>query len=59
MEGLLLSDVKSDLGMDPMQFFGEALESLQADRLIELSGDRLRLTHAGLQVANDVFLKFF
>jgi oxygen-independent coproporphyrinogen-3 oxidase len=59
MEGLLLSDVKIDLGMDPVEFFGEALESLQADRLIELSGERLRLTHAGLQVANDVFLKFF
>jgi oxygen-independent coproporphyrinogen III oxidase len=55
-DGISLIPIADRFGIDPLTHFASTLSELQQRDLVELSGDRLRLTHAGLLVANDVFL---
>jgi oxygen-independent coproporphyrinogen III oxidase len=56
-EGVDLSQIRARFGIDPLVHFSAALDKMRARSFIEFVGDRLRLTHAGLLVANDVFVE--
>ena len=56
-EGVSLASFRERFGTDAMELFGERLaEPLERD-LIEVAGDRLRLTVRGRLLANEVFVR--
>ncbi len=58
LEGVDLSRLQAQTGLHPMSEFSTQVESLKRRGLIELVGDRLRTTHAGLLLLNDVSGEF-
>ena len=38
--------------------YGEILDKLEEEQLLEFSGDRIRLTHRGMDVSNCVLAEF-
>jgi len=58
LDGIALSKVAARFGVDPLQVFASQIADLSRRGLIALSGDNLRLTHAGLLLANTVLGEF-
>lgn len=56
-EGISCTAIRDRFGIDPLIHYTQILERLRQRGLMEITGDRLRLTHNGLLVANDVFLE--
>jgi oxygen-independent coproporphyrinogen-3 oxidase len=56
-EGVSLSCIASRFNTDLRSLFRDPLAKLQGNRLVELNGDSLRLSHRGLLMANDVFVE--
>ncbi len=52
--GVDLEELARRFGLDAQVYYGDTLTSLLAQGLLELAGPRLRLTHAGLPLANRV-----
>jgi oxygen-independent coproporphyrinogen-3 oxidase len=59
LPGFSLDHIQAELDIDPRSFFAEEIKTLAEDQLVIVENDRIRLTQQGLQVANDVFLRFF
>ena len=57
-EGVSLSNLKERFGVDPARKFAEQIRTLTENGAIESEGDRLRLTHRGLLLANLVLSEF-
>jgi oxygen-independent coproporphyrinogen-3 oxidase len=56
--GIELAPLRTRFGLDPLSQFGEPIANLQTKGWLEVTDERLRLTHRGLLFANDVFLEF-
>lgn len=54
-EGVLLPAFRRRYGLDPLAAWGEALRDAFAAGLLEIGGDRLRLTPRGVLLSNEVF----
>jgi oxygen-independent coproporphyrinogen-3 oxidase len=57
-DGIDLGEFRERFGVSLMEAYGDAIERLQGDGLVELNEERLRLTHKGLLVANRVVVEF-
>jgi oxygen-independent coproporphyrinogen-3 oxidase len=57
-EGIPLAPLRTRFGIDPVIHFAALITKLQNRGWLEVSPDRLRLTHQGLLFANDAFLEF-
>ena len=53
-EGLSLADIEQRFGLNVRNYYGEGLERLEKLGLLDLSQGRIRLTQAGLLLANTV-----
>ncbi|GAB4339935.1 MAG: radical SAM family heme chaperone HemW [Desulfobulbaceae bacterium] len=53
-EGISLSGLGKRFGLDLREYYGPTLERLVSRGMVEISGDRLRLTSAGMRLANPV-----
>jgi len=58
VEGISGFEFKRRFGEDLFSVYGAELERLQKRHLVELSGDGVRLTDLGLDLANQVFMEF-
>ncbi len=58
LQGVDLDYVKTQTGLDPRLVYQTEIESLLSRGLIEVTNDRLRVTHAGLLLLNDVSQEF-
>lgn len=56
--GLSRAELRGEFGRDPLDHHAAALEQQQLAGLLEVDGDRLRLSAAGRIVANDVLVAF-
>ncbi|MDH7600624.1 MAG: radical SAM family heme chaperone HemW [Armatimonadota bacterium] len=54
LDGVDLEQVRLFTGLDPLTEFGTEIADLTRRRLLQLTGDRLRVTHRGLLLLNDV-----
>jgi len=54
LEGVDLRRFRDDTGVDAIDAFHEEISSLVRNGLVEISEDRLRVTHKGLLLMNDV-----
>ncbi len=57
-EGVSLDDLAARTGLDPRALFGPLLRRLAGAGLVELDGDRFRLTEDGIPVADAVIAEF-
>jgi len=57
-EGLDMKAFEKRYGVSPIEKYGDILESLKTDLLIEVSDDRIKLTDYGVDISNQVFIKF-
>ena len=55
--GVSLPGLQERFGMTPENYYGEVLVSLIRDGLLEMHQDRLRLSHRGLLLANQVMAR--
>jgi oxygen-independent coproporphyrinogen-3 oxidase len=55
IDGVGLAEFRERYGVDALERFGGQLEAAFANGLVEVGGDRLRLTERGLLLANEVF----
>lgn len=58
LEGIELAGFHEEFGMTVHGAYGTEVDYLTSSGLLELTGDRLRLTRAGLFLANQVFQRF-
>lgn len=56
--GVAIAPLRARFGIDPLAHFDAPIARLQDRGWLQLSDDRLRLTHQGLLFANDAFLEF-
>jgi oxygen-independent coproporphyrinogen-3 oxidase len=54
LDGIDLTDIQSAIGLDPFREFGLEIADLVRRGLVELRGSRMRVTHDGLLLLNDV-----
>ncbi|OGQ86241.1 MAG: hypothetical protein A2512_07350 [Deltaproteobacteria bacterium RIFOXYD12_FULL_56_24] len=57
LEGVSFARLQRQFGLTPVGYYGKMLEDLCRQGLVEISHDRLRLTRAGLPVANQVLAR--
>ena len=57
-QGVNNSEFKKLFGQDMFSMYEESFKELQQNNLIEISGERVSLTRLGLDLANQVFIKF-
>jgi oxygen-independent coproporphyrinogen-3 oxidase len=57
-EGIDLAEFRADYGVDVIGRYGNELARLGESGLIELDGNRMRLTRRGLLMSNEVFMVF-
>ncbi len=57
-EGISLSEFEALYGEPLMVRYGEQIERLRQEGLLEVQGNRMRLTHRGVDVSNYVFSEF-
>jgi oxygen-independent coproporphyrinogen-3 oxidase len=57
-EGVVLGPLAERFGVDPRERYAAQLDRLRRRGWLEGKGDRIRLTHAGLLMANDVSAEF-
>ncbi len=58
IDGVSRAAYAAEFGVDPVQRHGEAVEDRAAAGLLEVDGDRMRLTPAGRLLANEVLVAF-
>ena len=58
LEGVDLQKLSEQTGTDALAEFGPRIEVLEARGLLELTGARLKVTHQGLLLLNDVLQEF-
>jgi len=58
VDGISIKDFKLRYDMDIFNVFGEQIRKLIKKQLLELEGDRLKLSRVGLDLANIVFVEF-
>jgi oxygen-independent coproporphyrinogen-3 oxidase len=56
-EGISVARLQRRFGLTPPGYYGKMLEELQQQGLVVLAADSLRLTEAGLPVANQVLAR--
>lgn len=54
IEGVSRTDFQNYFGKNVDDVYGEILDKLEEEQLVEFSGDRIRLTHRGMDVSNCV-----
>ena len=57
-EGINIENFRKLYGEDIYDIYGEAINAHISDGLLEKSGDNIRLTRKGLDLANTVFVDF-
>jgi len=57
-EGVEIQRVERETGLDPLREYASQIAELKARGLIEIADGRLRVTHAGLLLLNDVSREF-
>ena len=57
-QGVALPDFQRRHGVDPLAVWGEPLRDVFAAGLLEVAGERLRLTERGVLLSNEVFRIF-
>lgn len=58
VEGVLRTDFQNYFGKNVDDIYGEILDKLEEEQLLEFSGNRIRLTHRGMDVSNCVLAEF-
>lgn len=58
IEGVSRTDFQNYFGKNVDDVYGEILDKLEEEQLLEFSGDRIRLTHRGMDVSNCVLAEF-
>ena len=58
IEGVSRADFQNYFGKNVDDVYGEILDKLEEEQLLEFSGDRIRLTHRGMDVSNCVLAEF-
>ena len=58
IEGVSRTDFQNYFGKNVDDVYGEILDKLEEEQLLEFSGDRIRLTHRGVDVSNCVLAEF-
>jgi len=58
MKGINMTDFKTNFNFDIHEIYGDVIESLKSDGLIEESADYLYLTPLGIDVSNTVLAEF-
>ena len=57
-EGVSISKFKNKYGENPIFLYQEELQELVENKLINIDGDKIKLTSKGLDLANQVWEKF-
>lgn len=57
-QGVNNTEFKELFNKDMFKTFGDSFDELQQEKLIEVNGEQVRLTKLGLDLANQVFVKF-
>jgi oxygen-independent coproporphyrinogen-3 oxidase len=57
-EGISLSRIRDRFHLDPLEVYQNHIEKVIKQGLLEIEGDRLKLTYRGLLVANTVLMNF-
>lgn len=52
--GISLTELEARFGLNPVDYYGQVLQGLAAQNLLEITGTHLRLTASGLALANQV-----
>ena len=58
VEGVSRTDFQNYFGKNANDVYGKILDKLEEEHLLEFSGDRIRLTHRGMDVSNCVLAEF-
>lgn len=58
VEGVSRTDFQNCFGKNVDDVYGKILDKLEEEQLLEFSGDRIRLTHRGMDVSNCVLSEF-
>ena len=58
IEGVSRTDFQNYFGKNVDDVYGEILDKLEEEQLLEFSGDRILLTHRGMDVSNCVLAEF-
>ena len=58
VEGVSRTDFQNYFGKNVDDVYGKILDKLEEEQLLEFSGDRIRLTHRGMDVSNCVLAEF-
>lgn len=58
VEGVSRTDFQNCFGKNVDDVYGKILDKLEEEQLLEFSGDRIRLTHRGMDVSNCVLAEF-
>ena len=58
VEGVSRTDFQNCFGKNANDVYGKILDKLEEEQLLEFSGDRIRLTHRGMDVSNCVLAEF-
>ncbi|MEZ4719847.1 MAG: hypothetical protein R2851_27740, partial [Caldilineaceae bacterium] len=57
-EGVTFARFRRRHGVDMRDVYGDTLAQLQQDGLVTVDADGVRLTHHGLMLGNQVFMRF-
>lgn len=58
IDGASIQDFKNKFGQNPVYLYRNELDELVRKKLIFIDGDKIRLTNNGLDLANQVWIKF-
>lgn len=58
VEGVSRTDFQNYFGKNVNDVYGKVLDKLEEEKLLEFSGNRIRLTHRGMDVSNCVLAEF-
>lgn len=56
-DGISLAELRRRFGLNVSEYYGDALRQLEQHCLVAVQGDRLRLTPAGMNLANQVMVR--
>ena len=58
MQGISRTQFENCFGNTIEEIYGDVLEKLVREKLLEITADRIRLTKRGIDVSNSVFCEF-
>ena len=58
LEGVSISKFKNKFGVNPIFLYKNELAELTENKLLNITGDQIKLTTKGLDLANQVWEKF-